>query len=81
MHYKNGRVAHEGDHIVYKQSYDGKVFAGRLQNTMAKADTCNGQLVYPNFNGNVCMTVTIGECLHADDAWPMDEADYPAKEE
>ena len=71
MHYKNGREAKVGDQIIGKDS-SGQSVAGTLVKTTAGSTTCNGQIV--PFNSPT-WTVTLGECLHADDvtAKPAEE--------
>ncbi len=69
MHYKNGREAHEGDQIIHRDPYTKKVTAGVLHTTSATAQTCNGQLAraLPGRVADLC--VTIGDCVHAEDAY------------
>jgi hypothetical protein len=68
MHYKNGRVAKEGDSVIGK-AYVGSMrsVAGTLHSTTEGCSTCNGQVAVPTAGGIVNTCVTIGEFLHADD--------------
>ena len=63
MHYKNGRVAHNGDKVVLIPSYGAPVI-GILYNATAGNDNCNGNiaLIAPN---DPCPN--LAECLHLDD--------------
>jgi hypothetical protein len=72
MHYKNGREAREGDFVIHR---DGeKVIAGRIHSLQPKAQTCNG-LIAMTVQGSVSQQyVTVGDCLHAEDAWSCYDA-------
>ena len=63
MHYRNGRVAANGDKIV--QLEGGKVVAfGVLHSAVPGNDYCNGNIaVIQNANQCACMV----DCLHVDD--------------
>jgi hypothetical protein len=71
MHYKNGRVAYNGDPVVFKGYADGaqKVMAGTLHSTNSQVSSCNGQVAVPGVGGCVNHYVTIGEIHHASDAF------------
>ncbi len=63
MHYKNGRVAKNGDKVVLIQP-NGQLSAGILYNATPGNDTCNGRIAqirssdaYPDLR----------EVMHADD--------------
>lgn len=60
MHYKNGRMAKEGDVVV---NLSNKV-CGILHSTNPGSTTCNGRIAMTSQNDPY---VTIGECLHMDD--------------
>lgn len=69
MHYRNGREAKEGDQVILKDQYTGKIKVGTIHSLQSACTSCNGQLcrVVPGGTTNDC--VTVGECLHAEDAW------------
>ncbi len=69
MHYKNGRLAKEGDSVVTIANIGSghRALAGTVHQLHPKADRCNGVLVVPVIGGNVSTSVTLGECLHAED--------------
>ena len=69
MHYRNGREAKVGDHVVGR-NYDGSILSGVVVTTNAQSDTCNLTIV-PIIPGSM-MRLTAKECLHADDAIPKD---------
>lgn len=67
MHYKNGREAKPGDQVV-SPSWDGKTFhSGYLVAPNAQSQSCNARLV-PTQLVDQAMLVTIGQCLHVEDA-------------
>ena len=68
MHYKNGREAKVGDHVVGR-SYSGPS-SGVVVSAQAGSDTCNLQVLPVTPANLVCMTAK--ECLHIDDALPVD---------
>ena len=65
MHYKNGRLAHNGDKVVWvTKQYGGPLQMGVLYDAVVGEDYCNGHLApiaahdpLPN----------LSECLHLDD--------------
>lgn len=63
MHYKNGRVARNGDKVVLFSAY-GAPMVGILYDAQAGNDACNGKLaaIRPN---DPCPN--LAECLHFDD--------------
>jgi hypothetical protein len=63
MHYKNGRVAKNGDKIVVLSTYAPPAI-GILYNAVAGNDFCNGNvaMIRPN---DPCPNLK--ECLHLDD--------------
>lgn len=63
MHYKNGRVAKNGDQVVSIPTY-GPVRSGILYGAVAGNDTCNGNLAQPSPNDPIA---NLSECLHVDD--------------
>jgi hypothetical protein len=71
MHYRNGRVAKNGDRVVQLNSSTGEILAsGQLQNAVAGNDHCNGQIVITGC-GTYGPAIIIGacmcDCLHVDD--------------
>jgi len=64
MHYKNGREAKVGDKVVGKDC-GGAINAGTIVEIQPGSTTCNARLVPPGTN---LLYVTLGECLHIDDA-------------
>jgi hypothetical protein len=63
MHYKNGRVAKNGDKVVLLPTY-GAPTVGILYDAVAGNDSCNGRLA-PISNSDPCPN--LAECLHLDD--------------
>ena len=64
MHYRNGRVAHNGDRVMLL-NYDGQpVLIGILYDAVAGNDSCNGQLAAAR-TSDPCPNLK--DCLHADD--------------
>lgn len=63
MHYKNGRVAKNGDKVVVIPSY-GSPYAGILYDAVEGNDTCNGHVAITSQNDPM---PNLRECLHADD--------------
>ena len=63
MHYKNGRVAKNGDKVMLFPSY-GNPVVGILYNAVAGNDFCNGQIAVTHQN-DPCPNLK--ECLHLDD--------------
>ncbi len=61
-----------GDQVVGKDC-GGNAFAGLLIIATPGADTCNGR-VLPSNLVNQANYVTLGECLHVDDALPAKAA-------
>lgn len=65
MHYKNGRVARNGDKVVlFPQGTYGSPMVGILYDATAGNDYCNGKVavIRPN---DPCPN--LAECLHFDD--------------
>lgn len=71
MHYKNGREAKEGDSVIGK-AWVGKqrVVAGTIHSLNAGSQTCNGQVAVSIPGGVVQVCVTVGDFVHAEDAYP-----------
>lgn len=63
MHYKNGRVAHNGDKVFLLTPY-GTPLVGILYDAVAGDYTCNGRLAISAHN-DPCPNLK--ECLHIDD--------------
>lgn len=70
MHYKNGREAQAGDQFVGIDT-NGKAIGGILIDPIPGADACNGRVLPPNILWTL-PTVTIGDCLHVDDAMKVE---------
>src|SRR5580765_7249334 len=66
-HYRNARMAQEGDPVVYERQYDKRIIAGALVAIMQSA-SCNGVVCYPIVGGIAADCVTLSEVLHAADA-------------
>lgn len=67
MHYRNGRVAKNGDKIV-SLGYDGGkiIAAGILYDAVPGNDFCNGSIAHmPDSGACLC------DCLHVDDIAAM----------
>lgn len=62
MHYKNGRLAKNGDRVV--GLVIGNLVAGILHSTTAGSTTCNGRVAVTTPNDPY---VTISDLLHIDD--------------
>ena len=69
MHYKNGREAKEADPIIQLDPYSKKIRVGVLHSLAPSAQTCNGQIAWAVPGGVQQISVTIGDCLHAEDAY------------
>jgi hypothetical protein len=67
MHYKNGREAKEGDSAIANNGQ--KIIAGTLHSLQSNATSCNAQLAYPVPGCVNNASVTVGECVHAEDAF------------
>lgn len=64
MHYRNGRVAHNGDKIVKLDEQGRVVSFGVLHSAVAGNDYCNGNCAAIQApNDYACMV----DCLHVDD--------------
>ena len=73
MHYKNGRVAKNGDKVVMFPSY-GNPVVGVLYDAQAGNDYCNGKIAPTAPNDP---TPNLKECLHLDDVLKALPADVP----
>ena len=73
MHYKNGRVAKNGDKVVSIAIYGGPVI-GILYDAVAGNDYCNGRIA-PISPANP--TANLSECLHMDDVLKALPAEVP----
>lgn len=73
MHYKNGRVAQNGDKIVVLPTY-GAPTIGILYDAVVGNDYCNGKVavIAPNDP-----TANLSECLHYDDVVSALPAEVP----
>jgi hypothetical protein len=72
----NGREAREGDHIVWRTpstwSTPGrkqKTFAGVIAELNPDVTSCDASIFYPKMGGMGQLCITVGECLHAEDAY------------
>ena len=63
MHYKNGRVAKNGDKVIFFPGWGAPV-AGILYDAVAGNDNCNGKIA-PTAPNDPCPN--LAECLHVDD--------------
>ena len=64
MHYKNGRIARNGDRVVVVPSY-GPPYIGILYDAVAGNDYCNGRVAVVSPSDP---SVNLQEALHFDDA-------------
>lgn len=64
MHYRNGRTAKQGDHVIHLNGRYSRI--GYLVNLIPESETCNADLISGIWVGH--NTVTVKECLHMDDA-------------
>jgi len=77
MHYKNGRLAKEGDPVICK-GYNGEVAVGKIHSIVAASKTCNCTVAEVVMGGVRQMTCyTVGEMYHAEDALLALEAAAP----
>ena len=68
MHYKNGREAKEGDHVIAKDTCSGRVVGGMVHSLNANSNTCNCQVAVI-FPGTVFhLSFSVGELVHVEDA-------------
>lgn len=75
MHYKNGRIARNGDKVVLIPGYAGQqMITGILYDAVAGNDYCNGKLA-PIRPSDPCPNLK--ECLHIDDVLKALPADIP----
>jgi hypothetical protein len=65
MHYRNGRVAANGDKVMQLSSYGGEITAiGVLHSATPANDYCNGAIApIQNVREGACLC----DCLHLDD--------------
>lgn len=75
MHYKNGREAKENDPVVAKQY--GKAIAGTLHSLNAAATSCNAMVATAVVGGMFQTCVSVGDCVHAEDAWEAVQPPVP----
>lgn len=70
MHYRNGREAKNGDHVVQLEAHSGKIIAcGQLQNAVPGNDFCNGELVIAPYKPGPALIIgaCMCDCLHVED--------------
>ena len=65
MHYRNGREAKNGDHVVQFDLPGIATFIGVLYDAVPGNDYCNGMLFDPKTK--VITSACLVDCLHADD--------------
>lgn len=64
MHYRNGRIACNGDKIIQLDFGTGKIVSlGVLYGATAGSDYCNGSIAPIHGNVGACLC----DCLHVDD--------------
>lgn len=70
MHYKNGRLAQEGDPVICT-GYSGAITVGKIHSlAVASQTTCNCTVAEPVMGGiNQLTCRTIGDLYHAEDAF------------
>lgn len=73
MHYKNGRIAKQGDPVI-TIDYAGNVQVGVIFDLNTAASTCNAQLQRPL---GCAMPVSLSNCYHAQDALVAIEPQEP----
>ncbi len=78
MHFKNGRLAAEGDPVISHQY--NRVVAGTLHSLSEGSTTCNAILARPVPGGIDQRSVTVGDCYHAEDAFAAVEAKLASAE-
>ena len=77
MHFKNGRLAREGDPVICR-GYNGSVTVGKIHTLLSGCETCNAtvaEVVPGGVNQLTCRT--IGDMYHAEDALAAVEAIQP----
>lgn len=62
MHYRNGRVAKNGDKVIQLGDAGLVVAAGTLKDAVAGNDYCNGTI-----ESSASTTACLCDCLHIDD--------------
>lgn len=68
MHYKNGRLAKDGDPVICK-GYNGLITVGKVYNLTPGTETCNCSVAEPVMGGvNQLTCRTLNEMYHAEDA-------------
>lgn len=68
-HYKNGRLAKEGDPVICK-GFNREVATGRIHSIIPASKTCNCTVAEVVMGGVRQMTCyTVGEMYHAEDAF------------
>ena len=75
MHYKNGRIAKNGDKVVLVSKYGaGTMRVGILYDAVAGNDHCNGKLATMSPGDPM---PDLKECLHLDDVMAAFPAEVP----
>jgi hypothetical protein len=69
MHYKNGREAKNGDHVITK-GYGGQVVSGVIFNLIATTSACNCNVAVVKPGGTYDLTCQdVGEMFYAEDGF------------
>lgn len=69
MHYKNGRLAQEGDPVICT-GYNGQITVGKIHSLVPGSTSCNCTVAEPVIGGvNQLTCRTIGDMYHAQDAF------------
>lgn len=74
MHFKNGRLAVDGDPVVCK-GYNGKVTTGKIHSLVAQENTCNctvAEVVQGGVQQLTCQN--LATMYHAEDAFNILDA-------
>jgi len=81
MHYRNGREAKEGDFVIGKFGWPEAVRAGMIHSLNPGATSCNGMVTYPIPGQTTMASVTVGDLVHAEDAFNAFRAPAAAQPE
>lgn len=66
MHYKNGRLARNGDTVIGKPQFVPAPIVGIIQDINPGSTSCNCTVLRPG--GMVQLCVTVGDLYHVEDA-------------
>lgn len=84
MHFRNGRPAKEGDHViapVWRGGNAPTLTAGVIHGLQPSANSCNATLAYPVPGGMQQTCITLGDSVHAEDAFNAVPAPGPVESE